>query len=271
MLPCILLSQGLVCAQPVGLGGSPVLTGHCQVGLLPLPNTHCLWPNRDLGCPALSRATLPPYQGEAVGATQRWQCWLASGSVPRLCDASAENLESSRSTPSFSAGQLHNLPQLCSEFCVATGRKFQDLVHTCTILLSCCLAAGRGVTPWAPGNGKVFASKRAWPASRVGAAAPPCWSRLCAPNRSFLGSPEPGPGHRGGSSGDMLDTGFEEQAWPGIAPASFRMAAPIPPGMRGLCAPRGGVGILKALGWAILAPALPCPCPWTLSWFVTSV
>ena len=84
VLPPILLPQQLVCAQPEGVGGGPALMGHCQVGLLPLPNTHSLLPTRGLGCPALSRATMPPYQGETVGATQRWQCWhlaLSQGSV----------------------------------------------------------------------------------------------------------------------------------------------------------------------------------------------
>lgn len=46
----------------------------------------------------------------------------------------------------------------------------------------------------------------------------------------------------------MLDTGFEEQAWPGLAPASGRMVAPIPSSMWGLCVPGGRVGILKGLG-----------------------
>lgn len=153
-------------------------------------------------------------QGEAITAAQRWHCPRALALSQGSLDACAE---SSRSAPSFSAGQLHNLPQLCSEYCVATGQEFQDLVYTRTNLPPCCLAAGPGVSLWAPGNGGVLASKRAWPASRVGAAAPPCWYRLCAPNRSSLGSPGPGPGHRGGSSGDMLDMGLEEQAWLGTA------------------------------------------------------
>lgn len=115
---------------------------------------------------------------------------------------------------------------------MATGREFQDLVYTRTNPPSCCLAAGRGVSLWAPGNGGVFASKRAWPASGVGATTPPCRCRLLAPNRSFLGSPGPRPGHGGGSSGDIVDTGLEQQAWPGAARAVGRWRT-----SGGLCSP----------------------------------
>ena len=168
-------------------------------------------------------------------------------------------------------GQLHNLPQLCSLYCVATGREFQDLVHTRTNLPSRCLAAGRGVSLWAPGNGGVFASKRAWPASGVGAAASPSWCRLFAPNRSFRGSPGPGPGRRGGSSGDSPDMGFEQQPWPApLAPHHYPeqlkpVAGGAPPapsiqGCRDPCFPRGRAGILPG-AWlgrpsASLAPTL---------------
>lgn len=155
------------------------------------------------------------------------------------------------------AGQLHNFPQLCSKYCVASRREFQDLVHTRTNLPACCLAAGRGVCLRRPREiGGVFASKRAWPASGVGAAAPPSRGRLCVPDRSFLGSPGPGPGHRGGSSGDILDTGFEQEAWPGeLQP----VAAGAPPararlGCRGLCGPGGRAGNFQALGGGFLAP-----------------
>lgn len=127
-----------------------------------------------LGLSSLSRATLPsvrlrpslPPKGGHAGV---WLCPTAPW-TPRAAAA-----------PHFWAGQLHNLPQLCSEYCVATGREFQGFVCTRTNLPSCCLAAGLGVSLWAPGNGGVLASKRAWPASRVRATAPPCWYRLCAP------------------------------------------------------------------------------------------
>lgn len=208
-------------ALGVALSSQALPGGAVAVGRVPLCLT--LTPIGPTGTWALQLSAEPT-------ALQRWQCWhlaLSQGSL----DACAE---SSRSAPSFSAGQLHNLPQLCSKYCVATGQEFQGLVHTRTNLPSCCLAAGPGVSLWAPGNGGVLASKKAWPASRVGAAAPPCWYRLCASNRSSLGSPGLGPGHRGGSSGDMLDTGLEEQAWLGTARDSGRWHLPlIQPGMWG--------------------------------------
>lgn len=67
-----------------GFGGGPVLTGHCQAGLLPLlrllppwlqarsplPKLHSHWPSRDLGSPTLSRAILLPCRNEAISATK---------------------------------------------------------------------------------------------------------------------------------------------------------------------------------------------------------
>lgn len=52
-----------------------------------------------------------------------------------------------------------------------------------------CLSAGPGVSPWAPGNGGVFASKRAWPASAAGVAAQPC----AQPSPCSLFRPKPQP------------------------------------------------------------------------------
>lgn len=174
---------------------------------------------------------------------------LASGSVPKPLDASTENLGSPCSAAQLLGQLLHNLPQLCSLFCVATGREFQALVHTRTNLPPCCLAAGRGVSLWARGNGGVFASKRAWPRPGWEPQPSPAWCRLLPLNRSFLGSPGPRPGHRGGSSGDILDTVLEQQAWPGAPRSRGRWCTlAVQPGMWGLHPPEGRAVFSLALG-----------------------
>lgn len=78
-----------------GPRGNPALTGHCQVRLLPLlppwgeqaesslPHTHSHWPSGDLGPPALSRATLPPWS-EVGHLCHPQVAMLASGSIPGL-------------------------------------------------------------------------------------------------------------------------------------------------------------------------------------------
>lgn len=235
--------------------------GDCRQVLSAQPSLP-LAQQRDLGSPILGRATLPPLSGVRPSVLPQngnvgvWLCPKAPWTtVMRTWRALARR-------PASRAGPLHNLPQLCSKYCVASRREFQDLVHTRTNLPACCLAAGRGVCLRRPREiGGVFASKRAWPASRVGAAAPPSRGSLCVPNRSFLGSPGPGPGHRGGSSGDILDTGFEQEAWPGAAPASG-CRAHLPagqPGVSGSVWSWGQGGHLPGAGLGLPGPALAPP------------
>ena len=154
--PPTALPQDLVCIQPRGFGDGPVLIGHCQARLspllqllllwlqarAPLPKLHSHWPSRDLGSPTLARATLLLCQSEAISATQRWQCWCLTLSqapwIPamRTWTALAAHPGSSGScTTSAAANSTPRPPQLCSLYCVATGREFQDLVRTRTNLL----------------------------------------------------------------------------------------------------------------------------------------
>lgn len=87
----------------------------------------------------------------------------------------------------------------------------------------------------------------------------PAVCRLFDPNRSFLGSPGLGPGHRGGSSGDILDRASSSRLGPeqlksvagGTPPASSQ-------GRGGLCAPGGGAGMLP--GACFWRPG-PSPAP----------
>lgn len=245
---------------PLGIG--PVLVRLCQsgppppllppgaVGVAPSASPPSPWPCRDPGSSVLGRATLLLCQSEAIGATRRWRQALSRGSPEPVMGTWRE--PSLRAQASRAVAQP---PQLCSVQSVATGREFQDLVPTRTNLPSRCLAAGPGVALWAPGNGGVSASRRAWPASGPGAAARPCRCNLLASNRSFLRGPEPGPEHRKGSSGDILDTGFEQQAWPSYR--WWRTSGPVQPGMSGLGSPAGRAGVLPgpSVAWA----SLPLP------------
>lgn len=87
-----------------------------------------------------------------------------------------------------------------------------------------CLSAGPGVSPWARGNGGVFASKRAWPASAAGAAAQPCAQPLqpiLSQTTATLGALDP----IQDAEGDALVTSYtqassSEPAWSSAASAN---------------------------------------------------
>lgn len=95
--------------------------------------------------------------------------------------------------------------------------------RTLYLLVQICLLA-----VWLPGQAWLCGPREMGVCSRprgrgprpAGAATLPCWCCLLAPNHSFFSSPGPRPGQQGGSSGDILDMGFEQQSWPTAISAS---------------------------------------------------
>lgn len=195
-------------------------------------------------------------RAEAITAAQRWPRWrlaLSQGS-PGAC------AESSRSAQLLGRAVAQPPPIMLRILCGNRARIPGPCTysHQSAFPLFGCRAGRVSV---GPGKWGCVSVQEGVAASRVGAAAPPCWYRLCAPNRSSLGRAGLGPGHRGGSSGDMLDTGLEEQAWLGTARAGGRWHLPrVQPGMW---------GSVRSRGHPQGAPRLALPSN-TLSWFAMS-
>lgn len=163
-----------------------------------------------------------PLLERGIRATQRWRPPLFQAAPflscpPPYTPSWGWELGDLAARPSF----LHNLLPII--LCIVCGNR-ASIPGPCTYSYksASCLSAGPGVSPWARGNGGVFASKRAWPASAAGAAPSSAYS---VPNHSHFGSPGPHPGPRGGSTSDILDTGFN---------------------IHGLCPPVGRIGILRS-------------------------
>lgn len=171
----------------------------------PAPKLHSHWPSRDLG-------SLLPCQSEAVCATQRWQCWcLALSQVPWM---PAMRIWGALASHPQLLGPLHNPPPimlltLCGNRTRIPGPCMYS--YKSAFLLFGCRDRRVSV---GPGKWGVCSRPRGrGPRPEWELLPRPSGCRLFAPNRSFRGSPGPGPGHRGGSFGDILDKYFEQQAW----------------------------------------------------------
>lgn len=167
--------------------------------------------------PCCSEAWVPP-EGDVRLCPQ----------VPRslaACRGNAGRAPRSLRAPASRAVTQPSPPVILRGVC-GNRREFQDRVLTRTNLPSSCLAAGPGVSP-GPGEmgGCVRVQEGGARVHRRQASRP---ALLRAPNRSLSGSPGPHPGHRGGSAGDILDTGFLQPAlarsswgwWPTSCPSS---------------------------------------------------
>lgn len=210
-------------------------------GRAPLPKLHSHWPSGDLGSPTLPGPHCSPVPP---------QCWcLTLSQALRIPAMGAWTALAAHSGSWGSCTTSTAAPRPPIMLLILCGNRAR-IPGPCAYSYEsagCCLAAGRGASREPREMGGVFASKGAWPASGVGAAAPPCWCRLFGPDRSFRGSPGRSPGHRGGSSGDILDMGFGQQAWLRAAQARgrWRTSHPVQPGLWGpVCSPGGWAGIL---------------------------
>ena len=152
--PPTALPQDLVCTQPRGFGGGPVLIGHCQARLSPLLQLLLPWLQAGPLCPSFTpigpAGTWAPQLSPGPhcspdGARPSVPPQCGTGSVPGSLDPCDESLDSPGSALRL-LGQLHNLhrrppPPNYAPYIVwqpgENSRALCVLVQICWVLFGC--------------------------------------------------------------------------------------------------------------------------------------